>query len=189
MHISWALQPYHDILYKTPCATCCGTLCCGLLLKIKPEMLEEYLVFLLLIAHKENRNSCCYSWSCWGVTGLVQHFCECKRERLPWLWSSPSCSGWGQSSCRARGKEGWAPGLAREHTCLHVKLLLRGLPGCLQRITLLMEPVLCAVGRDNSWHHAECNVPSEWDTPSAVVLDLMALCRTWSFQLSCTSES
>lgn len=86
--------------------------------------------------------------------------------------------------------EGLAPGLAREHTCLHVRqLLLRGLSGCLQHIALLMEPVVCATGRDISWHHAECNVPSKWDTLSIAVLDLVALCRAWSFQLSCTSES
>lgn len=48
---------------------------------------------------------------------------------------------------------------------------------------------MCATGRDIFWHHAECNVPSEWDTPSIAVLDLVALLRAWSFQLSCTSES
>lgn len=85
--------------------------------------------------------------------------------RLPWLWSSPSCCGRGQSSCPARGKDAplrWHVS-AREHTCLHVRLLLRGLSGCLQRIALLMGPVVCATGRDFSWHPAECNIPSEWD--------------------------
>lgn len=52
MHFSWALQPYHDILCKTPCATRFGTLHRGFFLKIKPEMLEELLVLLLLVAHK-----------------------------------------------------------------------------------------------------------------------------------------
>lgn len=51
--------------------------------------------------------------------------------------------------------EGWAPGLAHEHTCFHVRLWLRGLRGCLQHMALLMEPVLCAPGRDMSWHCAE----------------------------------
>lgn len=117
---------------------------------------------------------------------LSSTFVSGKRERLPWLLSSPRCCGWGQSSGQG---EGWAPGLAREHTCLHVRLLLRGLSGCLQCVALLMEAVVSATGRDVSWHHAECDVPSEWDTPSIAVLDLVALCRAWSFQLSCTSES
>lgn len=85
--------------------------------------------------------------------------------------------------------EGCTRGLAREHTCLHVRLLLRGLSGCLQRIALPMGPVVGATGRDISRHHAECHVPSEWDTPSIAVLDLVALRRARSFQLSCTSES
>lgn len=70
---------------------------------------------------------------------LSSTFVSGKREQLRWLWSSPSCWGWGQSSCRGGGKEGWVSGLACEHTCLHVRLLLRGLSRCLQHMTLLME--------------------------------------------------
>lgn len=171
-----------------------GTEYWGLFLeKLNQRCLDKYLMFIPVFAHKgpENSNSSFYPRSCWGGIGLLWCCCRWRPKhtapvaavQIQLLWLGPEGGSLDQGP-------GCNPGLAHEHTRLHVRPLLRGLAGRLEHLVLPMEAVACATGREVPWHCSRCDVPTErGDTPSTVAQDPVAPRRARCFQLSCTSES